>query len=83
MIAKYVGTYYDIIPGYNVTITMEGGHLAAQTTGDTKRELLAESNTTFFQREPEGEYEFVQNDKGETTSVVYTMAGHKMTGTRR
>ena len=83
VIAKYVGTYYDIIPGYNVTITMEGGHLAAQTTGDTKRELLAESNTTFFQREPEGEYEFVQNDKGETTSVVYTMAGHKMTGTRR
>jgi len=82
-LAGYAGTYYDIIPNYNMVVSLEDGRLMAQVTGDKKRVLVAESDTVFFEREIEGEYEFVPDDKGEITSVLYTQGGHKMKGIRK
>ncbi len=82
-LAKYAGTYYDVIPNYNMVVSIEGGRLMAQVTGDKKRVLAAESDTVFFEREIEGEYEFVRDEMGEITSVIYTQGGHKMKGIRK
>jgi CubicO group peptidase (beta-lactamase class C family) len=54
ILAKYAGTYYDIIPNYNMVVSVEDGRLMAQVTGDKKRVLVAESDKVFFEREIEG-----------------------------
>lgn len=83
LLTSYVGTYRDIIPGYDVVMSLEGGKLFAQITDGGKRVLMAESETTFFDSETEGEYEFVRNNKGEVSSVIFAEAGHKMTGVKK
>jgi CubicO group peptidase (beta-lactamase class C family) len=47
VLAKYAGTY-ELTPGATVTMTVEGGHLMIQLTGQPKVELFAESETKFF-----------------------------------
>ena len=89
ILAKYVGTYYDMTPGYNLVITLEDGHLVAQATAETgrykepKQALTAESETEFFQKQGEREYQFQRNDNGEVTSVVCDLAGHKSIAVRK
>jgi hypothetical protein len=83
LLTKYVGTYGDIMPGYDVAITLEGDHLMTQISDDSKRPLFAESDTIFFDRESEGEYQFVRTESGESTSVLYTQSGHKMKGLKK
>jgi CubicO group peptidase (beta-lactamase class C family) len=88
VLASYVGTYHDLLPGLNLVITLENGHLVSQVTGtgdykEDKHVLIAESETAFFQKEFESEYEFVKNDKGEITSVLCTQSGHKTEAVRK
>jgi CubicO group peptidase (beta-lactamase class C family) len=88
VLERYVGTYYDILPGYNLVITHDNGHLVSQVTGsgdykEKKHTLVAESETVFFQREFESEYQFEQNDKGEITSVLCNQSGHKSVALRK
>lgn len=89
VLAKYVGTYYDMTPGYNLVITLEDGHLVAQATAgnggykEPKQTLMAESETAFFQKQGERDYQFQQNDKGEITSVLCDLAGHKSIAVRK
>jgi CubicO group peptidase (beta-lactamase class C family) len=88
-LAKYVGTYYDMTPGYNLVITLEDGHLVAQATAgnggynEPKQSLMAESETVFFQKQGEREYQFQQNDKGEISTVLCDLAGHKSVAVRK
>jgi CubicO group peptidase (beta-lactamase class C family) len=88
VLARYVGTYYEFLPGYNLVVTLENGKLVSQVTGsgdykEAKHVLTPESETAFFQKEFESDYQFVQNDKGEITSVLCTEAGHRMEGVRK
>jgi CubicO group peptidase (beta-lactamase class C family) len=89
VLARYVGTYYDMTPGYNLVVTLEDGHLVAQATAgnggykEPKQTLMAESETAFFQKQGEREYQFQQNDKGEVTSVLCDLAGHKSVAVRK
>ena len=55
ILEKYVGTYYDIIPGYNLEISLEDGQLSSQVTAsggykEPKHALVAESETIFIKR---------------------------------
>lgn len=82
VLERYVGTYSDISPGYDLVIALENGHLVSQVTGsntykEKKHTLAAESEKVFFQKEFEGEYQFRQNDSGEITSVLCNYSGHK------
>jgi CubicO group peptidase (beta-lactamase class C family) len=83
LLRKYTGTYRDMIPGYDIAITLEAGHLVAQITDSDKHPLVAESDSAFFDKQSEAELEFLQNEKGEYTVVLYTQAGHKMKGLRK
>jgi CubicO group peptidase (beta-lactamase class C family) len=83
LLAKFTGTYRDIIPGCDVIVTLEAGHLVAQLTEGEKHSLFAESDAIFFDQESEAEFEFLQNEKGQVTSLLYTQSGHKMRGIRQ
>ena len=83
LLKKYVGIYRDIIPGYDVAITLDGDHLMAQISDGSKQPLFAESEAVFFDRESEGEYQFERTETGEITSVLYTQSGHKMKGLKK
>jgi hypothetical protein len=49
ILARYPGTY-ELRPGFDFVITLEGGQLISQATGQDKVPLFAESETTFFQK---------------------------------
>jgi hypothetical protein len=61
----------------------------AQATAETgrykepKQALTAESETEFFQKQGEREYQFQRNDNGEVTSVLCDLAGHKSVAVRK
>ena len=52
-LSDYVGTY-AVSPGFTFEITLEGGQLMNQATGQPKRPLLAESDTKFFLKDLDG-----------------------------
>ena len=47
MLAQYVGRY-QIGPDFILAVTLEGGQLMTQATGQNKLEVFAESETRFF-----------------------------------
>jgi hypothetical protein len=69
LLAKYAGVY-ELQPGVDVTITLEGGQLFGQITGQPKFPMFAETETKFFFKVVDAENEFVKNDKGVVTHLI-------------
>lgn len=80
-LAQYVGTY-ELKPGFDLVITLEGGQLMAQATGQPKFPLFAESETHFFLKVVDAQVEFGKDEKGATYLVLHQGGGHPK-GTRR
>jgi len=57
VLEKYVGTY-ELKPGFDLVVTLEGDQLAAQATGQQKFPLFAESETKFFLKVVDAQVEF-------------------------
>jgi hypothetical protein len=70
----YVGTY-ELAPGFDIVMTVEGGQLMTQATGQPKFRVFAESETKFFLKVVDAQLEFVKNDKGELTHVILHQGG--------
>jgi len=56
-------------------MTVEGGQLMTQATGQPKFPVFAESETKFFLKLVDAQLEFVKNDKGEVTHVILHQGG--------
>jgi len=69
VLAQYAGTY-ELRPGFDMVITVEGGQLISQATGQGKLPLFAESETKFFPKLIDAEIEFVKDDKSAVTNLV-------------
>jgi len=69
ILAHYTGTY-ELRPGFDLVITLEGGQLISQATGQDKVPLYAESETKFFPKVMDAEIEFLKDDKGAVTHLV-------------
>lgn len=69
ILAQYTGTY-EMHPGFDLVITLEGGQLVSQATGQDKMPLFAESETKFFPKAIDAEIEFFKDDKGAVTYLV-------------
>jgi len=69
ILAQYTGTY-EMRPGFDLVITLEGGQLVSQATGQDKMPLFAESETKFFPKAIDAEIEFFKDDKGAVTHLV-------------
>jgi hypothetical protein len=82
VLIKYVGTY-QIQPGVDVTMSLEGSQLMTQLTGQPKFPVYAESETKFFLKAVEAEIEFFPNDKGEATHLVIHQGGQDVKATKK
>jgi CubicO group peptidase (beta-lactamase class C family) len=69
ILAQYTGTY-ELRPGFDLVITLEGGQLVSQATGQGKTPLFAESETKFFPKVIDAEIEFGKDDRGVVTYLV-------------
>lgn len=82
ILEKYVGTY-ELSPNLDIAMTLEGGHLMTQATGQEKFPLFAESETKFFLKVVEAEVEFLKNDKGEVTHILIHQGGQEVEGKKK
>jgi CubicO group peptidase (beta-lactamase class C family) len=79
---QYVGVY-EIQPNFNITITLEDGHLMSQATGQAKFEIFPESNTKFFLKVVDAQIEFIANTEGVFASFMLYQGGQKIVGKKK
>jgi hypothetical protein len=82
ILGAYVGTY-QLTPDFAIVMTLEGGQLMTQATGQSKLPLFAESETKFFLKVVDAEVEFIKNDKGEVTHLILHQGGQDQKGTKK
>ena len=63
ILEQYIGTY-ELAPKINMMITLDGGQLISQVSGQGKVPLFAESETKFFPKVVDAEIDFGKDDKG-------------------
>lgn len=78
---QYVGAY-EIQPGFDITITLEGAHLMSQATGQQKFEIFAEAENKFFLKVVDAQIEFIKGDDGKFSMMLY-QGGRKIPGKRK
>src|SRR5579864_329754 len=74
ILQQYVGTY-AMAPKINMMITLEGGQLISQMSGQGKVPLFATSETKFFPKVVDAEIEFGKDDKGAVAYLVLHQGG--------
>jgi CubicO group peptidase (beta-lactamase class C family) len=82
ILAQYVGTY-ALTPGFDLVVTLEGGQLMAQATGQPAFPLFAESETSFFLKAVDAQVEFATGDKGSAAYLILHQGGRDVKGTRK
>ncbi len=79
IIADYVGVY-ELVPGFEMTVTLEDGQLHVQATGQPRFPVFAESETKFFLRVVDAQVTFVRDESGEVTQLILHQAGQNAPG---
>jgi CubicO group peptidase (beta-lactamase class C family) len=74
---SYVGEY-DLGSGVHITITKKDDHIYAQVTGQTECEIFPQTQSKFFYKIADARIEFVSNEKGEVTEIIFEQNGIKM-----
>jgi tetratricopeptide (TPR) repeat protein len=82
ILTSYIGTY-ELSPSFNIVMTLEGGQLMTQATGQPKFPLFAESETKFFLKVVDAEVEFFKNEKGEVTYLMLHQNGRDIKGMKK
>lgn len=81
ILKQYVGVY-EIQPGFNLTISLEDGHLMSQASGQQKVEIFPESKTKFFLKVVDAQIEFIEGTDKKYSLVLY-QGGQKVPGKRK
>lgn len=82
VLADYAGTY-PLAPNFNLVLTVEGGKLMLQATGQDKLPLYAESDNKFFLTVVDAEVEMVKDATGKVTGLVLHQNGRDMKAPRK
>jgi len=82
VLAKYVGTY-ELKPGFDLVITLDGNQLMSQATGQGKYQLFAETETKFFLKVTDAQIEFFKDDKDAVTHLVLHQGPGEIKATRK
>jgi CubicO group peptidase (beta-lactamase class C family) len=82
ILAQYTGTY-ELRPGFDLVVTLEGDQLMSQATGQGKFPIFAESETKFFPKVIDAEIEFFKDDKGAVTSLTLHQGAFEMKAPRK
>jgi CubicO group peptidase (beta-lactamase class C family) len=81
ILEKYAGTY-QLSPGFNLMIKLEGGQLIAQPTGQSQVPLFASSETKFFSKVANAQIDFNLDNNGAATSLTLHQNGNDINGPR-
>jgi CubicO group peptidase (beta-lactamase class C family) len=73
-LSKYVGTY-EVQPGVDMMIRLDGDHLTTQLTGQPQFPIFAESETKFFLKVVDAQVEFIKDASGAVTHAVMHQNG--------
>ncbi|MBL4663779.1 MAG: serine hydrolase [Flavobacteriaceae bacterium] len=79
ILEKYIGKY-EIQPGFEIEITIDGNQLFATPTGQGKAELFAENKTTFFLKVVQAQVIFNVDENGVAQSLTLNQGGQQMEG---
>jgi uncharacterized protein DUF3471 len=82
ILSKYVGTY-ELQPGFDLVVTLEGEQLMTQATGQGKLPIFAESETKFFPKAIDAEIDFFKDDKGAVTYLVLHQGPNEIKAMRK
>lgn len=80
-LARYVGTY-AFAPSFALEVTVDGGALWAQATGQSRFRLWPFAETEFFVKEVDAQVTFVRDAQGKVTSLVLHQNGQNPTATK-
>jgi hypothetical protein len=82
ILAAYAGTY-ELRPGFDLVVTLEGNQLITQATGQGKLPIFPESETRFFPKVIDAEIEFFRDVTGSVTSLILHQGPNAVKGTRK
>jgi CubicO group peptidase (beta-lactamase class C family) len=82
ILADYAGTY-ELAPGFDLVVTLQGTQLMSQATGQPKVQLFAETETKFFLKVVDAQIEFFGDDKGAVTHLILHQSGRDMKAPRK
>lgn len=80
-LARFVGSY-ELFPKFVLTITVEGGALMAQATGQPKFPIFAESPAKFFYKVVDAQVTFVPDKDGKVSKIILHQGGRDIEGKR-
>ena len=79
VLRAYVGSY-ELSPDLSVVVTLEGGRLHVQPTGQSKLPLFAEAPDRFFLRAANVQVSFTRDASGAVTGIVVHQGGTQQSG---
>ena len=82
ILRQFVGKY-DMEAGFSIEITLEKNHLFGSSPGQTKMQLHAESETTFFVEEMDAQLEFLRTENGVYDKVKLKMGEREIMGAQQ
>ncbi len=83
LLAEYAGVY-QLAPNFAITVTVDGGQLVEQGTGQPKAPIFAESEMKFFLKVVPAEIEFVRDPVTKrVTKLVLYQGGQTIEGKRQ
>lgn len=81
-LASYVGRY-ELKPGIDLAITLEGTQLVSQLTGQAKVAIFPETETRFFFKVVDAQLEFFKDLQGAVTHVMLRQGAQNIKGSRQ
>lgn len=81
-LATYVGRY-ELKPGIDLSISLEGGQLMSQLTGQAKVAIFPEAQTRFFLKVVDAQLEFFKDADGAVTHVMLRQGAQNIKGSRQ
>jgi CubicO group peptidase (beta-lactamase class C family) len=81
VLSRYTGDF-ELMPGFILTITVDGDRIFTQATGQSKVEIYPESETRFFLKVVEAVLDFVVDESGKCNKVVLHQGGQEIEGKR-
>ena len=83
VLASYVGVYaLDAMPSFKLTVTLEGGQLHMQATGQDRFPVFPESQVKFFFKVVDAQVTFVPATGGQPAHLILHQAGANQKATK-
>lgn len=79
ILLSYAGVY-ELMPGFNVDVTLENNLLFAQGTGQPKIKIIPKSENVFYSKEAPPILTFNSDDQGKVISLTVVQQGQTYTG---